>query len=227
MTTPLILKAQNVCKTYASPEGGEALPILNNLDLEVAEGEFVSVMGPSGCGKTTLLTLLFGLDRPDSGQIQMAGQDLLALDDQERNRFRTQTTGIIFQQFHLLPFLTAMENISLPLELSHFQEPQTRAFELIETLGLQSRVDHYPHQLSRGECQRIAIARALALRPRLLLADEPTGSLDQKTAQTVLHLLKDLLGRLNTALLLVTHDPKMTEICHRRLRFSEGRLVTA
>jgi putative ABC transport system ATP-binding protein len=225
MTNPRILHADHVTKGYRSPDGLETLQILRGLDLEVAAGEFVSVMGPSGCGKTTLLTLLFGLDKPDSGSISIAGQELASLSGDALSTFRTQTTGIIFQQFHLLPFLTAQENILLPLDLNNQPQHRDRASQLMAELGLEGRAHHFPHQLSRGECQRVAIARSLILRPKLLLADEPTGSLDQKTAQTVLLLLKELLTRLGTALLLVTHDPKMTEICHRRLKFSEGRLV--
>lgn len=223
-----LLTVQNLKKSYETPGQQERLMVLRGLSVDVKEGEFVSIMGPSGCGKSTLLSLIFGLDQADSGKILLDEQDYSQLGTQEFTKFRARKIGMIFQQFHLLPFLTAYENAVLPL---HFLgKSQERASEsdvmaLFHALKLQDRTEHFPAQMSRGECQRTAMIRALVTRPRLILADEPTGSLDPATAQSVMHLLQQALSKTKTALLLVTHDPAMTEFCDRRLRFSEGHLV--
>ncbi len=220
----MILEASNISKSYVSQDHPTGLKILDSLNLKVQQAEFVSLMGPSGCGKSTLLSILYGLDSPDHGEVKISQKNLNQLKGDHLSLFRSQTVGMIFQQFHLLPFLTAIENILFPLQLKGISD-QTFANELLNDLDIQKRRDHYPHQMSRGECQRVAIARALILKPKILLADEPTGSLDQKTALDVLKLLTTILTPLKMALLLVTHDPKMIQFCHRHLRFEKGALV--
>lgn len=192
--------------------------------MTVHEGESIAIVGASGSGKTTLLGLLAGLDLPSRGRITLAGADLNALDEEARAQLRAREVGFVFQSFHLLPALTAEENIALPLELAGREEP-ARVREVLEQVGLTHRARHYPRQLSGGEQQRVALARAFVARPRILFADEPTGSLDQATGQQISDLLFALNATSDTTLILVTHDLRLAQRCERVYRLDGGRLV--
>jgi ABC-type lipoprotein export system ATPase subunit len=216
-----VLETQGLLKTY-----GERT-ILQRITLKVDAGERLALLGPSGCGKTTLLNLLGGLDRPDSGSILLDGEDISRATPQRIAQLRREKIGTVFQFFHLIPHLTVLENVVLPLQLLHWkpQEALKRAEDLILSVGLMDRIHAWPQQLSNGEMQRVAVARALAAHPRLLLADEPTGNLDRKNGESVLQLLKQLTERERTALILVTHSEAATRICNRVLRLEDGFLV--
>jgi ABC-type lipoprotein export system ATPase subunit len=216
-----LLEARQVSKRY------DARWVLQNLDLAVEAGERVALLGPSGCGKTTLLNLLGGLDRPDGGTVTFRGEDLAAAVPGRLAQLRREALGTVFQFFHLIPTLTAMENIELPLQLLGQSRAltQARAIELLEAVGLQERAQAWPRELSGGEMQRVAVARALAARPALLLADEPTGNLDSASGAWVLQLLADLTEREGTALVMVTHAEAAAAICHRVVRMKDGRIV--
>lgn len=203
---------------------GETIEVLTQLDLEVEDRERVAIVGPSGSGKTTLLLLLTGLEQPTSGQVWLAGQSLDALDRDARADLRRDSIGIVFQSFHLVPSLTAAENVALPLDIAGAEHAAIRAREMLERVGLGGRAQHYPSQLSGGEQQRVAIARALVHRPALLVADEPTGNLDERTGDAVVELLFSLNAEIGTTLLLVTHDPALAARCDRSLRLENGRL---
>ncbi|MCS4236372.1 ABC transporter ATP-binding protein [Stenotrophomonas rhizophila] len=192
--------------------------------MTVHEGESIAIVGASGSGKTTLLGLLAGLDLPSRGQISLAGADLNTLDEEARAQLRAREVGFVFQSFHLLPALTAEENIALPLELAGREDP-ARVREVLEQVGLTHRARHYPRQLSGGEQQRVALARAFVARPRILFADEPTGSLDQATGQQISDLLFALNATSDTTLVLVTHDLRLAQRCERVYRLDGGRLV--
>lgn len=192
--------------------------------MTVHEGESIAIVGASGSGKTTLLGLLAGLDLPSRGRITLAGSDLNALDEEDRAQLRAREVGFVFQSFHLLPALTAEENIALPLELAGREDP-ARVREVLEQVGLTHRARHYPRQLSGGEQQRVALARAFVARPRILFADEPTGSLDQATGQQISDLLFALNATSDTTLVLVTHDLRLAQRCERVYRLDGGRLV--
>jgi putative ABC transport system ATP-binding protein len=218
-----LIAAHGVGKRVIGPDG--EILILDRVDLAVFPGESVAIVGASGSGKTTLLGLLAGLDLPSSGQVHLAGETLSALDEEARALLRAREVGFVFQAFHLLPTLTAEENVALPLELNGEPDP-ARVREVLAAVGLAERMHHYPRTLSGGEQQRVALARAFVGRPRILFADEPTGNLDQVTGRQI----SDLLFRLNrehgTTLVLVTHDPALAGRCQRVLRLVEGRLVT-
>ena len=199
--------------------------ILAGVDLDVGAGESVGIVGPSGSGKTSLLMVLAGLERATGGQVRVAGQDLSALDEDALARFRRDNVGIVFQAFHLIPTMTALENVSVPLELAGVRDAAARASESLKAVGLGHRLTHLPGQLSGGEQQRVALARAFAPRPRLLLADEPTGNLDHATGVTVMDLLFGMQARSGTTLLLITHDPALAARCDRRIRIADGRVV--
>jgi len=203
--------------------------VLRSVDLEVAHQSFVSVVGPSGSGKTTLLGLLAGLDRPSAGSVQLDGQDLFALTEDQRAEFRSRKVGFVFQTFHLLPTLTALENVLVPLELqgtgTQLRERRARARGLLERVGLGDRLDHYPAQLSGGEQQRVALARAFANRPRILFADEPTGNLDAETGARIVAMLEELNRDAETTLVMVTHDLQLAERAHRVVRLRSGAVV--
>jgi putative ABC transport system ATP-binding protein len=204
-------------------------PILVIPKLEIERGEKVFIFGPSGSGKTTLLGLLAGLDEPSSGRVRLDGVDLTALTEDERAGFRARNVGFVFQTFHLLPTLTALENVLVPLELlgdRPQRELRERATQLLERVGLGGRLDHYPSQLSGGEQQRVALARAFANRPRILFADEPTGNLDQETGGRVIELMEDLNREARTTLVLVTHDLALAARAHRVIRLADGRVVS-
>ena len=218
-----VLKAENLSKEVSSPEG--ALTIVDSVSLEIARGESVAVTGPSGAGKSTLLALLAGLDTPTAGRVLLEGTDLTRLDEDGRARLRAERVGFVFQSFHLIPALTALENVMLPLELAGRADARRTATETLTRVGLGERTGHYPRQLSGGEQQRVAIARAFVTRPAVLFADEPTGNLDTATGARVGELLFELNANLHTTLVLVTHDRELAARCGRMLRMEAGRLV--
>ncbi|HUO20345.1 MAG TPA: ABC transporter ATP-binding protein [Steroidobacteraceae bacterium] len=218
-----VLKAENLSKEVSSPEG--ALTIVDSVSLEIARGESVAVAGPSGAGKSTLLALLAGLDTPTAGRVLLEGTDLTRLDEDGRARLRAERVGFVFQSFHLIPALTALENVMLPLELAGRADARRAATETLTRVGLGERTGHYPRQLSGGEQQRVAIARAFVTRPAVLFADEPTGNLDTATGARVGELLFELNANLHTTLVLVTHDRELAARCGRMLRMEAGRLV--
>ena len=199
--------------------------ILDGVTLDVPTGQFVAVIGPSGSGKSTFLGLLAGLDRPTTGSIRVDGVELASLDEDAVARLRLAKIGYVFQSFHLIPTLTALENVAIPLELAGAAEPTRRAGALLEEVGLKARVGHYPAELSGGEQQRVALARAVANRPGLLLADEPTGNLDSATGTQIVDLLVDLHRRHGTTLILVTHDPVLAAHAERIVELRDGRVV--
>ncbi len=206
---------------------GGVIRLFSDLSLAIAEGETVAILGASGSGKSTLLGLLAGLDVPGEGQVYLGETELTALDEDARAGIRARELGFVFQAFHLLGGLTALENVMLPLELAGEPQSQARARESLRQVGLEARVDHYPRQLSGGEQQRVAIARAFVTRPRLLLADEPTGNLDRETGHRIQDLLFELNRNNGTTLVLVTHDAELARRCDRILRLDDGRLVAA
>ncbi len=198
--------------------------ILRGINLAVAAGETVSVVGPSGSGKSTMMMVIAGLERPSSGRIQVAGVDLDRLNEDGLALFRRKSVGIVFQNFHLIPTMTALENVAVPLELAGDREAFGKAARELESVGLGHRLTHYPGQLSGGEQQRVALARAFAVEPRLLLADEPTGNLDGETGQRVIDLMFELRARRGTTLLLITHDPALAQRCGRTVHLLDGRI---
>ncbi|HXV07319.1 MAG TPA: ATP-binding cassette domain-containing protein [Burkholderiales bacterium] len=218
-----IVRARGLTKQVDT--GRNRLTILQDVNLEIAPSEAVAILGASGSGKTTLLGLLAGLDMPTSGDVILDGVDLARLDEDGRAALRRKLVGFVFQSFQLLPALTALENVMLPLELDGAPDARESATALLARVGLAERLDHYPRQLSGGEQQRVAIARAFAGTPRLLFADEPTGNLDSATGDEVIHLMFDLNREQRTTLLLVTHDERLAGRCGRRLRLAAGRMV--
>jgi putative ABC transport system ATP-binding protein len=207
------------------PAAAGPVNILAGIDLDVTDGEAVGIVGPSGSGKTSLLMVLAGLERATSGSVFVAGRDLTALGEDALARFRRDMVGIVFQAFHLIPTMTALENVAVPLELAGQRDASARAAESLRSVGLGHRLTHLPGQLSGGEQQRVALARAFAPAPRLLLADEPTGNLDAATGRAVMDLLFGMQDRLGTTLLLITHDPALAARCARRVRIADGRVA--
>ena len=199
--------------------------ILRGIDLSVGRGEAVGLVGPSGSGKTSLLMLLAGLERPSGGALRVAGRDLASMDEDALARFRRETVGIVFQAFHLIPTMTALENTAVPLEFAGRRDAFERAEAALDAVGLGHRLRHYPGQLSGGEQQRVALARATVAEPALLLADEPTGNLDRSTGGQVMDLIFGLRERLGTTLLLITHDLVLAARCGRVVRMEDGRIV--
>jgi putative ABC transport system ATP-binding protein len=218
-----VLKAQSVTKKVSSPEG--TLTILAEVDLQIAAGETVAIVGASGAGKSTLLALLAGLDEPSAGQVWINGAELTALDEDGRAAVRARHVGFVFQSFHLVPSLTAIENVMLPLELAGLPNARSAAAEVLAQVNLSPRREHYPRQLSGGEQQRVAIARAFVTRPALLFADEPTGNLDSVTGERIIELLFDLNKAAQTTLVVVTHDEAIARRCSRIIKIEAGRLV--
>jgi putative ABC transport system ATP-binding protein len=218
------VKAVGLTKQVST--GTSTLTILEDVSLEIAAGEAVAILGASGSGKTTLLALLAGLDAPSAGKVQINGVDLFALDEDGRAALRRNLVGFVFQAFQLLPALTALENVMLPLELSGAADARATAESWIARVGLAQRMDHYPRQLSGGEQQRVAVARAFATEPKILFADEPTGNLDSATGEDIIALMFSLNAQSRTTLLLVTHDVALARRCSRQLRLSAGRLAT-
>ena len=218
-----VLKAESVTKKVSSPEG--TLTILAEVDLQIAAGETVAIVGASGAGKSTLLALLAGLDEPSAGRVWLNGAELTALNEDGRAAVRARHVGFVFQSFHLVPSLTAIENVMLPLELAGLPNARGAAAEVLAQVNLTPRREHYPRQLSGGEQQRVAIARAFVTRPAVLFADEPTGNLDSVTGERIIELLFELNRAAQTTLVVVTHDQAIAQRCSRIIRIEAGRLV--
>ncbi|MFZ1623497.1 MAG: ATP-binding cassette domain-containing protein [Gammaproteobacteria bacterium] len=223
MDSDAVLRAAGLAKEVSSPEG--TLTILDDIDLSIARGESVALVGPSGAGKTTLLALLAGLDRPTRGKVWLCGTELTALNEDGRAALRARRVGFVFQSFHLLQSLTALENVMLPLELAGEAKAAALARETLANIGLDARLGHYPRQLSGGEQQRVAIARAFVTRPEVLFADEPTGNLDSATGERIGQLLFDLNAEAHTTLVLVTHQRELAARCDRTIQLVAGRIV--
>jgi putative ABC transport system ATP-binding protein len=223
MNSESVLRTEDVGKQVSSPEG--PLTILSGINLSIARGESVAVVGASGAGKSTLLALLAGLDEPSSGRVWLNGAELTQLDEDGRAALRAQHVGFVFQSFHLVPSLTALENVMLPLELAGRGDARNAALEVLGSVGLVARKGHYPRQLSGGEQQRVAIARAFVTRPAVLFADEPTGNLDTATGERVMDLLFELNSASGTTLVLVTHDKTIAARCGRVIHLDAGRMV--
>jgi putative ABC transport system ATP-binding protein len=218
-----ILVVENLTKSYEL--GGKSIDVLRGLELSLKSDETVAILGPSGSGKSTLLGLLTGMDRPTSGSIRFGGKELSSLSEAEFGSVRAENFSIVFQQFHLLNHLTALENIRLPLEI--LGRDTKAADDALVAVGLGHRRDHFPTQMSGGECQRVAIARAMVVKPKVLFADEPSGNLDSETGRGVMQLLFDLVKDTKTSMVLVTHNESLAERCSRQLRFRQGRLEAA
>src|SRR5207302_10497103 len=225
MAAEPIMRIRNVVKSCT--RGGEQITVLRNLDLEVAEGEFLGIMGPSGSGKTTLLNLIAGLDKPDRGEVWIGGQCVSRMSESQLASWRTRHIGFIFQFYHLLPVLTAYENVELPLLLLPLssKERRNQVMTALDLVGLADRVKHRPGQLSGGQQQRVGIARAIVTDPTLIVADEPTGDLDAKSADEILHLLQILRQDLSKTILMVTRDPRAAQRAQRILHLEKGQLV--
>jgi putative ABC transport system ATP-binding protein len=224
-TREFLLRAESLTKKVSSPEG--ELTILDSVTIGVPRGHTAAIVGPSGAGKSTLLALLAGLDEPSSGEVWLNGAELTALDEDGRANLRNREVGFVFQSFHLLPSLTAIENVLLPLELASTANASTRARQALVDVGLEHRLRHYPKQLSGGEKQRVAIARAFVTQPSLLFADEPTGNLDNKTGAKILDMLFDLNKAAGTTLVLVTHDLEAAGRCQHVIELAGGHVVKA
>ena len=224
-TRRIAIQATGLGKRVPLPAG--VLTILQGLSFEVNAGEAVAIVGASGSGKSTLLSLLAGLDSPSEGEVRLAGMPLSTLNEDGRAKLRSERVGFVFQNFQLLPALTALENAMLPLELRGERRPDVAARAILQRVGLGERLDHYPRQLSGGEQQRVALARAFVTRPEVLFADEPTGNLDAATGDSIIDLLFELNRDSGTTLVLVTHDEHLATRCHRSLRLDHGRLVSA
>jgi len=226
----MMIEAKGLGKTYLS--GGKPLTVLKNINLTIEARSFVAIVGPSGSGKTTLLGLLAGLDDASSGVVSLNGVNISRLTEDERAKFRAEHVGFVFQSFQLITTLTARENVMVPFELlgranGAGTDAETRAVELLERVGLGSRLDHYPAQLSGGEQQRVALARAFANQPKILFADEPTGNLDANTGHKIIDLMVELNHDAQTTLVLVTHDPELANRAHRVIRLSDGEIVAS
>lgn len=218
-----ILNVSHLGKTYIS--GSKKLTVLNDISFHIEEGETFAIVGPSGSGKTTLLGLSAGLDRPDTGTVELCGSQLGPMTEDERALLRNRSVGFIFQNFQLLPTLTALENVIVPLELQGASNPSKIGMELLDKVGLADRFHHYPSQLSGGEQQRVALARAFSSQPSILFADEPTGNLDEETGKKVVQLLFDLNQEAGTTLVIVSHDLELAQKCRRILRLKGGKIL--
>jgi putative ABC transport system ATP-binding protein len=222
-----IISAQTVHKRFRT--GKVEVHALRGVDLDVAAGEMVAVMGPSGCGKTTLLNCLSGLDEFDEGEVYIEGESLRAMNDRTRTRYRARRMGFVFQTFNLLPVITAVENVELPLLVSGVRpgEARRRAAQALDQVGLADRMHHRPAELSGGQRQRVAVARALVNNPAIVWADEPTGNLDSQSANDILDLMRQLNRELGQTLVIVTHDPSIGQLCDRIVRMRDGQIVDA
>jgi putative ABC transport system ATP-binding protein len=218
-----MLRCQSLGRTYRS--GGRDLAVLKDITFSLEPGGFLAILGPSGSGKTTLLGLLAGLDRPTTGTVHLDGQELGALNEDQRARLRGEKIGFVFQAFQLIPTLTALENVQVPLELRGEGSAAGRARELLRRVGLSGREHHYPAQLSGGEQQRVALARGFSIQPKVLFADEPTGNLDAGTGATIIDLMVELNQAAGTTLVLVTHDIDLAARAQRTIRLADGRVV--
>jgi putative ABC transport system ATP-binding protein len=223
MTDKLILHVNRVSKTYRS--GSHSLTVLRELSFDLEEGATCAIVGPSGSGKTTLLGLCAGLDHPSSGSVKIGPHELGPMTEDQRAAVRNQLVGFVFQNFQLIPTLTALENVMVPMELRGRRDARKPAVELLDRVGLGARIDHYPVQLSGGEQQRVALARAFINRPRILFADEPTGNLDADTSERVIEILFELNRKAGTALVLVTHDLELARLTDRTIRLKGGEMV--
>ncbi len=221
MKIPL-LKAKNITKEVNSPEG--VLTIVSDINIAVHQGQAISIVGPSGSGKTSLLAILAGLDLPSKGQVWLADQEITSLDEDTRAQIRGEKVGFVFQSFHLLSRLSAVENVMLPLEIKGDRQAKQKALKALSRVGLKKRASHLPNQLSGGEKQRVAIARAFVTRPTILFADEPTGNLDKASTQSVGELLFSINQESDTTLILVTHDPELAGRCELIHQLDEGRI---
>ncbi len=223
--TPSIVTLTGITKTFF--RGKEPIPVLDGLDLDVPTGSFEALMGPSGSGKSTLLNLIAGLDRPTSGSIKVAGAELSKMSDGDLARWRSQNIGFIFQSFNLIPVLTAAQNVELPLLLTHLSssERKKRVATALRIVGLEDRMEHYPRQMSGGQEQRVAIARAIVNDPKIIVADEPTGDLDRKSADDVLNLMDKLNRELGKTIFMVTHDPAAAERARIQRKLDKGALL--
>ncbi len=221
----MILEINELCKTFQTTANHEPVEVLKDLNLQMELGDTLAILGQSGSGKSTLLTLLAGLDGPSSGSIVLNEQNMQKLSEEQLSKFRAQNIGIIFQQFHLMSHLTALENVSLPLDLFKDNAAIAKANSALEQVGLAKRKDHFPHQLSGGECQRVAIARAMVVRPAILLADEPTGNLDSTTGAYVTDMIFDLVKEHRMTMLFVTHNEQLAKRCGREKRLQGGRFL--
>ncbi|MDX1272316.1 ABC transporter ATP-binding protein [Bizionia paragorgiae] len=219
-----ILKITGLEKTYTS--GNKQLTVLHDISFNVEQGQTFSIVGPSGSGKTTLLGICAGLDTPNAGTVELCGQDLSRLNEDQRAQLRNKEVGFIFQNFQLLPTLTALENVSVPLELQGAKDATSKSKALLEKVGLGKRMHHYPSQLSGGEQQRVALARAFANAPAILFADEPTGNLDEETGEKVIQLLLDLNTESGTTLVIITHDLELANRTQQILKLKGGKIVT-
>ena len=217
----MLLEIKKLYKSFPQAGHGQ-IDVLKNINLEIHEGETVAVVGQSGSGKSTLLSLMAGLDRQTTGSLRLRDKEISEMSEVKLTQFRAENIGIIFQQFYLMPHLTALENVSLPLEMFGYEDYLNRAKETLEQVGLSDREQHFPHQLSGGESQRVAIARAVVARPSILLADEPTGNLDNETGVQVANLLFDLVKTTGMTMLLVTHNTEMAKRCSRQLTLQFG-----
>ena len=218
----MILEAKKLKKSFT--QGQQEIKVLKGLDLTVHKNETIAILGKSGSGKSTLLNLLSGLDRPESGELILLDKQFSSMNDEEVTRFRARHMGIIFQNFHLLPHFTALENIELPLQILEENKIEEKAKSLLEKVGLANRGEHRPSELSGGEKQRIAVARALSTSPDIILADEPSGSLDEKTGEEIMQLIFQLVKEQNKALILVTHDQNLANRCSRKFSLDNGLL---
>lgn len=221
--TVSVVSLRNAALTLPSTHG--PVPILHGIDLDVGQGETIAITGPSGSGKTSMLMLIAGLEAPTSGEITVCGENITSWTEDKLASFRAANIGIVFQSFHLIPTMTALENVSIPLEFAGHTDARERASAALQALGLGHRLDHYPSQLSGGEQQRVAIGRAFVMRPKLLLADEPTGNLDQDTGTQVIDLLFSMQRDYGTTLFLITHDPQLAARCGRTIHISDGRIA--
>ena len=217
----MLLEINQLYKSFPQADHGY-IDVLKNINLEIHEGETVAVVGQSGSGKSTLLSLMAGLDRQTTGSLRLRGKEINEMSEVKLTQFRAENIGIIFQQFYLMPHLTALENVSLPLEMFGYEDYLNRAKETLQQVGLSDREQHFPHQLSGGESQRVAIARAVVGRPSILLADEPTGNLDNETGVQVANLLFDLVKTTGMTMLLVTHNKEMAKRCSRQMTLEFG-----
>tara|TARA_B100000749_G_scaffold280223_1_gene275413 strand:+ start:115412 stop:116065 length:654 start_codon:yes stop_codon:yes gene_type:complete len=217
-----MITVNHVSKTYL--QGETQIHALSDVSLQIDPGETVAIIGTSGSGKSTLMSLMAGLDSPESGSIHFNETNITQLSEKELSQFRAENIGIVFQQFHLMPHLTAMENVMLPMELTGKSDPESTAKKLLDQVGLSHRLHHRPHELSGGECQRVAIARATSVKPKLLLADEPSGNLDFETGKIVMDVIFDQVNGGDMTLVLVTHDRELANRCSRTIEIKGGRV---
>ncbi|OUS39606.1 ABC transporter ATP-binding protein ['Osedax' symbiont bacterium Rs2_46_30_T18] len=223
LTTPLAIDAQRLSKSFPSNDG--EISLFENLNLQINKGESVAIIGPSGTGKSTLLSLLACLDTPTDGTVSLSGVDLNSLEQQQKAQWRSKNISFVFQSFHLLPELSALENTQLPLDIQGHDDSEQQAKHWLEAVGLGPRISHFPAQLSGGEQQRVAIARAFVTAPSLLFADEPTGNLDTKTGDNIIELLFDFSAKTQATLILITHDVHLASRCDRMFNLLEGQLT--